>query len=1001
MTSSGSEETNEGGAKMIRFYPMHSIAMAVCTISILILSLQPQSAIAQAEADDQEEALEEVVVTGSRIKRNPNFELPVPVQSLSSRDLEVAGVNEISEALAELPAVTPALTSETSQSSTQSSGQSTISLRNLGSSRTLTLIDGRRTVGNTSTGSTISLDTIPDAFIERIEVITGGASAVYGSDAVTGVVNIITRDNFEGFRLDTRLGGSDNGGNEEVGFGIAAGGNFDEGRGNVLFSVEYDNEEPIFEFERDKAMIAQAADVNTNDQPDVLEPNFSSNIPGGLFAGNVGDALNPVEDSRVWFFADGGAGPLTEGFNRPDDEFNDFGPETTSIPRERILMAGKMHYDLSDFVQFFASTHYSTVYTKSQRVSDTANSGRLAKDFPIFLNDGVTPHPFVPQEIFDDAVELGNDSVFFRRRWVEHGNRFREADNDTIRVWAGFTGNFADTWSWEAHYGWGEWRRAQSRVGDVIIPNYQAATDVEFVDPMNPSLGLQCANEFDRSAGCVPFNPFGLGSETPGQADWTILRDQLRAKNNTDTISFWVTGDLVELPAGPLTIATGYDHRRERSQTRWDPISTSGGGTVTQQVNQDGVQDVDEYFVEVIAPVLSDLPGVQSLSVEGAVRVSDYSTVGNVTSWKGGLIWQPIDDIRLRSTIAEANRAPNNIELFSRGLGSQGGMNDPCDTVTAVSTGVFDDTCRQDPVVSDIIAQDGVFIDEGLQVQQPSVGNTELEEETADTLTIGVVITPRFVEGLSLSVDYYDIEIEGAIDEIDAADILRICYTSGDFANTASCQIPIRDPGTGQLDEVEETSLNINSLSTSGFDFTVRYAWEPGFIPGNLNFGLILTKVDELDEEVPVPGTDDTFTRDTVGLLGQPEYRWRFTGNWDYDRWSIGWRTSFIGEMLNDDLDRNRLNACQANNNCQDKIALFLDSEFMHNLRVGYDWPDMDLFGGADVELFAGINNIADEQGPVLFGLNDIATGGDVGENHHSLYDITGRYYYAGARLRF
>lgn len=961
-----------------------------------MMMLVPLPVVAQEGAAEEE--VEEVVVTGTRIKRD--FDLPVPVQSLSARDLEIAGVNELSEALAELPSITPALTSETSQSSTQSSGQSTISLRNLGSSRTLTLIDGRRTVGNTSTGSTISLDTIPDAFVERIEVITGGTSAVYGSDAVTGVVNIITRDDFEGFQVDTRFGTSDEGGNDEIGFGVTAGANFDDGRGNVIFSVEWDDERAIYERERAKAMIAQEVDINTNDQPDVLEPNRSSNYPGGLFSGNSGDALNPDHDSSYWFFANNGTGALTPDFSTSQDGFNFLGPETISIPRERVLVAGKVRYDLSEYLQFFASAHYSSIYTKSERAPDTANSGRMAADFPVYLNDGVTPHPFIPQEIFDDMIELGRDGIFFRNRWVEHGNRFRESDNDTIRLWTGLNGSFGNSWTWEANFGYGEWRRAQSRVGDVVIPNYQAAIDVEFVDPLDPGQGLQCADGFARAAGCVPFNPFGLGAQTPEQVDWMILRDQLRAMNRTTTAAIWATGDVFELPAGPLSAAFGFDYRKEQSQTRWDPISTSGGGTVTQQVNQDGEQDVSELFLEVIVPILSDTPGFEMLSVEGAVRTSDYSTVGSVTSYKGGLTWQPIEDFRLRASFAEANRAPNNIELFSRGLGSQGAMNDPCDTVTAASTGVFDETCRQDPVVAGIIASDGIFINEGLQVQQPTVGNEALREETAETFTVGFVFTPSFVEGLSVALDYYDIDIEGAVDEIDASDILQICYTSGDFANNPSCQIPIRNTVTGQLELVTETSLNINALRTSGLDLTARYAYEPSFMPGSLDFGLILTKVNEIEEEAPEPGTSDTFTTDTNGLLGFPEYRWRFTADWNYERWSVGWRTSYLGEMLNDDTGRNRSTACAANNNCGDKIALFLDGEFTHNVRASYDYPD--LFGDSDAVFYLGINNIGDNQGPVLFTLNQLVNGaGDVGENHHSLYDITGRFYYAGATVRF
>ena len=944
------------------------------------------------------EPRDNIVVTGTRIKRT-EFALPVPAQTLDATQLDLSGANDLSEALVELPAITPSVTTETSQSSTQGSGQSTISLRNLGSTRTLTLIDGRRTVGNTSTGSTISLDTIPDAFVERIEVITGGASALYGSDAVTGVVNVIMRDNFEGLLFESRVGTSQEGGNTEYSFEIAGGSDIGDGRGNVMLAFEYDREGPIRERQRDKAMIDQELDIDTGDGPDILELNRSSTIPGGLFAGNSGDALNPDRDSTYWFFDNGGTGALTPDFSTSANGFNFLGPETISIPRERFLMAMKLNYDLTDQIEFFASAQYSRVSTKSERAPDTANAGRLGADFPIYLNDGVTPHPFVPQEIFDDAVELGRDDLFFRRRWVENGNRFREADNDTLRMWAGFRGDLDDNWSYEVNFGFGEWRRAQSRVGDLIIPNYQASIDVEYIDPANPSLGLQCFDSFARGAGCVPLNPFGLGSVTEEQVNWIILRDQLRARNRTTTAQAWITGDLLELWAGPLQVAAGYDYRREASRTRWDPISTSGGGTVTQQVNQNGLQDVHEGFLEVVVP-LHDTFGV-----EGAVRVSDYSTIGSVVSWKAGGTFQPIEDIRFRGVYAVANRAPNNIELFSRGLGSQGAVNDPCDNVTASSNGVFDATCRQDAIVAGVIAADGVFENEGLQVQQPTFGNTALTEETAKTITAGIVLTPRFAPGLQLSADYYNIQIEGAIGEISAPDILDICYISGDFAGTPSCGIISRDAVTGQLAEVRETSLNVNELRTQGIDMTMAYQFEPqetsipglSQIPGLVSFTGTMSRVLELEEEAPEPGTTNTFVDDSLGLLGSPKLRGRFGLTWNNGPLSLGWRTTLVGSMLNDTTSRARIQGCQANNNCDDKIALFLDRELTHNFRVSYDVENVL---GGEAEIFAGINNITNNQGPVLYGF--IPDGaGDVGENHHSLYDITGRFFYGGVRLRF
>ena len=959
---------------------------------------------AQEVSGDEVSATDDIIsVTGSRIKRS-EFDLSVPAQTLNRAELNIAGANELSEALIELPAVSPAITAETSQSSTQSSGQSTVSLRNLGSTRTLTLIDGRRTVGNTSTGSTVDYSTIPDGFVERVEVITGGASALYGSDAVTGVINIITRTDFEGLEVQSRIGTSEEGGNNEYGLDITAGSNIADGRGNVMFAFGYDKETPIREYQRDKAIVALELDENTNGQPDELVPNLSTNIPGGLFAGNGGTALDPESDTSYWYYAGGGTGALQPDFSTDDNGFNALGTETISIPSERFILAGKLDFDLTENAQFFLDAQYSHTATKSERTADTANSSRLGADYPIYLSDGVTPNPLVPQEIFDDAVELGSDSVFFRRSWQEFGNRYREGDNDTLRLWTGVRGDFGETWSYEANFGYGEWRRAQSRVGDLVIPNYLQAIDIEYAVPGDPTSALQCANSFAREAGCEPLNPFGLGSVTEGQTDWLILRDQLRARNRTTTASAWMTGDLVELWAGPVEVAFGYDYRKEESQTRWDPISTSGGGTVTQQVNQDGEQDVHEVFGEVIVPLLVDQPFAHSLSVEGAIRFSDYSTVGTVQSFKFGGNWAPVPDIRFRGIYAQANRAPNNIELFNRGIGSQGGLADPCDGVTSSSTGVFDDACRQDPVVSSIISADGVFQDEHLQVQTPSFGNDELSEETANTLTLGVVYTPSYVSGLRVSLDYYDIEIEDAIGDISAEDIVRLCYGSGDFTGTPSCDIPVRDSVTGQLAEVTETALNLNELKTSGLDITAAYAFAPSDmgipIPGDVRLSGTMTRVFEFEEKAPTPGTDEVFVSDTLGLLGNPETSARVSAQWMNGPLTVSWRTLMIGEMLNDDVDRTRKTACDQYDNCGDKIALFLDREFTHNLRVAYEFDEGPLFG-ADTEAFAGVNNLTNNQGPTLYAYNEGVNSGDVGENHNSIYDINGRYYYVGFSVKF
>lgn len=965
----------------------YQLSVGACMLS-LATALAVPAAIAQEE--DEEAKLGVVTITGSRIQRS-EFDLQVPVQTLTAEDLEISGANELSEALVELPAVYVGNSTRNSQSSTQDSGSSTISLRALGAGRTLTLIDGRRTVTNSASGSVVSLSTIPDAFVERVEVITGGASAVYGSDAVSGVVNIITRENYNGLGFRFRAGTSEQGGGEERTYSLLAGGDINEGRGNLMMAIQHDYEGPIYGSQRDFAASEVGISQNLNANPDAYNVRRNQTIPGGLFAG-VGS--NGNRSAGYWFYRDG---ELTPGFQTAADGYNDRLPATISIPRERTLVSAKTNYDFTDSIEGFASIQYSHVYTKSQRSPDTANSSALTADYPIFLSDGVTPNPFVPQEIFDDAVTLGSDSVFFRRRWTEIGNRFREADNETLRAWGGLRGSVLD-WDYEAYVGYGEFRRAQSRVGDLVIPNYLAAIDLE-PDPDRPG-ELRCVNATARAGGCVPLNIFGEGAVSQEAVEWIVLRDQLRARNRTTTAGFFLAGSPVELWAGPLDIAMGLEYRKDQTRTRWDPITTANQGTVTGQSNEDGEIDVTEGYVEFLLPVLRDAPFAKSLSVEGAIRVADYSTIGQTTSWKYGGSWAPIDDVRFRAIAARAERAPDTIELFSRGRGSQGGLPDPCANVTATSIGLYDASCRQDPVVAAVIASDGVLIDPRLQVQNPTFGNENLKQESADTVTVGAVFIPRFVPGLSVSVDYFNIKIKDAIGSINDATTLDFCYSDpGGFGANPACSLITRDASTGQLMEVIQTSLNLNSLETEGVDIAATYSFSPSetdlpvlrSIPGTVSLNMVHTYLSKLEDVVP-SGVNTTTTINRLGLVGArepgtPEHNTRLAASWRDGPLRVSWRALRIGESLNDNTTRSRLSACQQFSNCDDKLQLFIDPQWTHNIRIGHD---LDIASSANV--YFGVNNVTNNTGPVLYGLD---------YNFSSSYDIVGRYFYTGFSVEF
>lgn len=946
--------------------------------SIAILMASSFGTVHAQDNDDADEVMEEVVSTGSRLKRS-EFATTVPTMAMDASDIKMSGFNELSELIRELPSIAEATSAENSQSSTQNSGSSTIALRNLGSDRTLVLIDGRRTVSNSSTSNVVSLDTIPSGFIERIEVITGGASAVYGSDAVTGVVNLITRDKFEGLELDFRYGNSQHGGGVEKTAELTAGANFSDDRGNVLFNFTYDEEEAIYEYDRDFALI------NTDIEGDF---NGSGNIPGGRFRG---DDYGEVDANGVW----------SPGY----DDYDFRGPETISIPKERYLLAGKITFDLTENITTFFHGQLSHVSTRSQRAPDTAGSNKFISSAPytdpitgvVTYHEGIPlDNPFIPVDLLADAIGDGDKSIQFRRRWTELGNRWRGGVKNTYRFWAGLKGSIQDNWDWEVSYGHHEYRQSQNRVGDLVIPLFAFAVNVED-DPDRPG-EYRCKDAGARAGGCVPLNVFGEGAVSPEAAEYVKLVDSLNARNVEKNVGGHIAGDLFELPAGSLGIAAGFEWRSTTTRTTWDPISKAGLGTVTGQTDQFGKIDVKGLYVEANIPLLADKNFAKYLGIELAGRVDDYSSVGKVYSYKAGASWVVTEGFRLRGAYARAQRAPNTIELFATGIGSQGPIsegNDPCDGVTASSTGTVAANCLSEAgILANLADNGGVFMrnfDE--QVQSPLRGNLSVKEETADTYTVGFVFTPEAVSGLSLSVDYYDIRIKDAIGDINENDILARCYGSENFTTNAFCNEITRDALSGDLVSVNRTYVNLTSLRSTGIDTALAYNFEIDGVGGDFSFKLLHSYIINLNQEAVDPDGEVIF-EDNKGIVGTrdraggPKHKARVSLAWRNGKGlTLRWKSVIYGAANDIDYDPE-----------QDT------SGFVHDLQYG-SYIRNDFFASYDLEnvlgggatLYGGINNLFDKNPPLML---DGAESESVA-NTNSIYDIVGRYFYAGVQFRF
>lgn len=919
---------------------------------------------APVDVDQNPSRLDKLVVTGSRIHRT-ELVSPTPVTVLDRQDIESSGHVELSDILLELPSVSSELSTTSTQLSTQNAGLSVVNLRNLGAQRSLVLIDGRRTVTNSANVSQVSLSTIPTDFIERVEVITGGASAVYGSDAVAGVINIITKNDFEGLRLSGRGATSTRGDADETNIGATLGTRFADDRGHMMLSFTYDEDFGLDATDRKQAL--RSADFNPATNT-LTEPNFSTFVPGGRF-----------ETNRFFFNEDG----LQTDFVTAEDGF-DLRPENTlRIDRERILVAGKGSYQITDNVNFFAHAQYSSIETESTRSATDLSNSNAGSLIPL-------DNPFIPAPILQNVLSRNRPGVTFTRRMNEVGLRQNLNDRDTVRLWTGFEGQLAQRFDWELSFGYGKYQQSQVRTNDINTLFFAAALNAE-ADPDRPG-AFRCKDATLRAAGCVPVNLFGVDAISPEAANFIRLDALLDVDLEQTTVQGHITGDLFELPAGPLAFAAGFEYRDEKANALSDPISAVGLGRLAAIPNLNGSFDVTEGFAEIIVPLLAEQPFAHYLGLEAAVRVADYSqrNVNQVVSYKVGADWAPTADIRFRGQFSRAQRAPSILELFSPARDSFSNIVDPCSGVTAGTTGTVAENCRNIPGIAAAIAETGQFVQDGTNVFAPNSGNRNLQEEKADTWTAGVVLTPGAIPNLGITVDYYRIEVDGAIAGRGAQTILDQCL--GDpqgRSDNAFCTEVLRD-SDGQLNRINNVSLNLDTLLSEGVDTSVRYpfalpaSWG---IAGNFDLRVIYTRV--INSEQRFQGLQGAVVTDKfLGEVGTPKNRGRFTFGYENGGLNLRWRTNYIGKVV----DSNDQKLFFQERGISDPLFLKIGSEITHDLNVSYRFAGGD---STELELFAGVNNIFDNLSPFL--PSGTISGGN--DNFSGQYDIVGRSVFAGFRL--
>ena len=939
-------------------------------------------------AEDASDEAEAIVVTGSRIAR-PELESTTPIQVLGSEDLLNQGTVNLADTLNELPALgTPGFGRTNTNFATSGNGVSTLNLRNLDDNRTLVLLNGRRVVAGVPSNSAVDINVIPTDLLKSTEIITGGASAVYGSEAIAGVVNFVLRDDFEGLRLRAQAGVTDKGDNGRYLVSGTFGTNFADGRGNIAISGQYD---------RDNGLRSSKRRLSAEDRP------FRSSFtPQGRFFVDdpvVDDDPLTDDDGSVDFTYDP-QGNLKQGFVTAVDGFNRNGERYIAVPLERYLGTALGHFDITDNITVFGEASYSKTKSRSRLEPYAFDNSDARIDGGNTILPGLSiDNPFIPGPIRDAMLAVGQDTLGFTKRSNGVFDRSNKSDREFYRIVGGLRGTIADNWKWEAYYNYGQTKESTSS-GTALRDRLYYALDAI----TGPGGTPVCRNTTGAAAGCVPLNIFGFNSASPEAINYVTangLRSTYDAKVSQEVIAANLTGTLFTLPAGDVKVSGGIERRVEKSQEIYDAATQAGNTLSNALSNTFGKYKVWEAYGEAVVPILADRPFFDYLGVEGAVRYADYSTIGGVWSWKLGADWAPIPDIRLRGVYSVATRAPNIEELFAgANQDFPTGLVDPCENVTATTPGAVAGYCRSIPGIAAQIAQNGVFVyDDNLDrqsIEGLDRSNPNLGAEKAKTLTLGAVFTPQFLRNFSLSVDFFDIRIKRAITQVPRQFIIDDCANS--LGASDLCSLIVREGVTtprprtpGSIYQVDTLPVNAASIKTRGIDVALNYRsnLDPIGLPGQLDFRINYTYLDKL-EQTPVPGGPVQNNRgqlDGDGRLGAGfKHRANISTTYSLDNVSFFVKANYLSKIkdtLGPDVDSPIGNSFNS-----------IGSRWYFDGQVRFDIGEDKKF-----QFYVGVDNIFDKKPPFIDqnGASNI-TGTETAAD---TYDPFGRAFYAGVTANF
>jgi len=929
---------------------------------------QPPADVSQTPASAAPPSSQgDIVITGSRIRRNP-LDLDAPRVFLDQQDIAKTGLSSINDVLQRLPSSGGGANSKFNNSGNLGNppdgggvgaGAAEIDLRYLGSRRTLVLVDGLRFVNGASASGvpgSVDLNAIPESMIERVEVLQDGASAVYGSDAIAGVVNIISKQHQRGIVASAQYGTFQQGDGETQNYQLSWG-NGDNHRLSVVIGGNYVNQRGVFA--GDRAISRWPAPYGSS----CADGGCSSFLPNGRYAGaifpNSGDEtlINaPTATPTIANFRD---------FVSPADRFN-FAPfNYMQIPLERYGLFVNAKYELADNFNFSIKGLWNERKSKNQAAPLPFGIGPAAGITPVLDSteiDATNPfNPFGVSLRHDDPTTLANEGNFdfILRRFVEGGPRRFSQKVDSSYVVATFDGNFnigGREWYWDVNGVYGHNQARQRMLGNINSDHLRTA-----LGPL-----ATCT----ATPGCVPFNFFGgAGSITSEMMDWvTFIQNDSSEQDMWDATAN-VSGDLFDLPGGPLGLAMGVEYRELSGRFDPDPAVAAGFSSDIPAQPTHGSYNVKEAYAELNAPIVKGITGIQLLEFSGAVRVSDYSTSGSTTTLKGSANWKPIKDLRFRGSYAEGFRAPSIGELFGTASRFDQTIDDPCSNASAAPRNFNNDATVKANCIAAGVPAGGTYQQTNPQISVLVGGNENLRAESSKSWIFGGVYSPSFLPGFSVEANHYSIKVKGAIQPVDAAFTLTNCVENND---PVSCALVTRVGGV--LTQVSGILGNIAGIRTKGWDLNVAYRGRKTSI-GKFGVTWNNTFLKNYDVLVPITGGVQVISREGTeqGSPSQGFPKWKSIGILDWDLANFG--ASLTGRYVS------KLREAGGN---------VMHEKFYTDLQLRW----APTFLRRQFSFAVGANNLLNTRAPgcVTCDLNNFDP---------TMYDIPGRYYYirAGVKL--